>query len=101
MNEFEETKNHVGTSSFLTGSSTILLTQDKPNVFIAIPKWINSRISLPEPEFPNRYLCTDGEDIEIMTYHGTDRHGEQGEWSSSSCNTIDVKWWMSLPELPQ
>lgn len=51
------------------------------------------------PSASDRYLVTDGKEIEIMTYFGTFKGSP--EWSSYNCNTLDVTHWMVLPSLPQ
>lgn len=61
--------------------------------------WVSVDFALPP--WNDKYLATDGEEIQIMVYFGKDRHGEQGEWSSYECNTLDVTHWMALPELPK
>jgi hypothetical protein len=45
------------------------------------------------------YLVTDGTEMQIMAYHGC--YKEAHDWSSYSCNTLNVTHWMTLPELPK
>lgn len=60
-------------------------------------KWIDVEKQLPEEG--QKVLASDGEDVEIMIYFGT--HKGYQEWSSYNCMTIDVHYWMPLPEPPK
>lgn len=60
-------------------------------------EWIN--INDREPEDVARCLVTDGEVVDIMVYYGPYK-GVQ-EWTSFTCQTLDVTHWMPLPKPPE
>ena len=60
-------------------------------------KWINIKDCVPIKS--EKFLVTNGKEIEIMTYFG-DWKGSH-DWGSYNGNAIDVTHWMDLPEVPK
>lgn len=60
-------------------------------------EWISVKDRLPESD--GHYLCTDGNEIQIMAYFG--EYKGSYDWSSYMSNTIDVTHWMPLPKAPE
>ncbi len=62
-------------------------------------KWISIKHRFPNPEKSRAYLCTDGEDIQVMWWFGEYKHSP--DWSSLPGMAMDVTHWMELPDLPK
>jgi len=60
-------------------------------------EWISVEDKMPGDS--GYYLVTDGEDIEVMQYHGM--YKGSGDWSvmRPSHNSIDVTHWKPFPHL--
>jgi hypothetical protein len=63
--------------------------------------WISAETEMPPED--ERFLVTDGKDIEIRTYNQLHRRAdEEGLFTPARHGEgMEVKYWMPLPELPE
>lgn len=59
--------------------------------------WVRVKDRLPE--FAEPVLGTDGTSVGIVTFYGM--YKVSNDFSSCSCDTLDVTHWMPLPESPR